>query len=181
MAAMPRLRWLPLLTCLGVLLGTHAPAHAGTLSSNHVSGFAFESSPLSSPVLTSLVSHVSGCQTPVVGEYNILRQSSASPSIRSRLTEGGEFVEPSVPSLSNWVEDLERKLLREPDEAQGFRTTIPPSPSSAQGGHEIPPGLPVTRLALQPDLVARLLPGRSVLTIAPCLEDPFRPPRPPVS
>jgi hypothetical protein len=168
---MGRLRysWLPILTC-GVLLGTQSPARAGTIGSNHVSS---ESSPLSWAVLTSLVSHVTGCQTLVVGEYNTLRQSSATPSIQSRLTEGGESIEPSVPS---WVEDLKRKLMREPDQTQGFRTTIPTNPSSVQGGYEMPPGLPVTRLALQPDLVVQLLLGRYVLAIAPYLEDPFHPP-----
>jgi hypothetical protein len=177
---MARLRypWLPLLACLVVLFGTHSPAHAGTLG--HVSGFASESSPLSWAVLSSLASHVTDCPTPIVGECN-LRQSPATQPIQSRLTEGGECVKPSVPSVSSWVEDLERKVLREPDQAQGFRTTIPSSPSSAQAGHEIPPALPATRLALQPDLVARLLPGRSVLAIAPYLEGQFRPPRPPVS
>ena len=175
---MGRLRypWLPFLTCLGVLLGTQPPGRAGTLDSNHVSGLASESSPLSWAVLASLVSHVSGCQTPVVGEYNTPWQSPAIPSIPSRLTEGGESVETSVPSISSWVEDVQRKLPRESDQTQGFRTTIPTSPSSVQGGHEMPPGLPVTRLALQPDLVVQLLLGRSVLAIARYLEDPFHPP-----
>jgi len=176
MPARLRYPWSPLLTCLAVLLGPQLPARAGT----HASGFASESSPLSWAVLRSLVSHVSGCQTPVVGEYDTLRQSPATPSIRSCLTEGGEFVASSVPSISTSVADLERKLLREPDQAQGFRTTIPASPSSAQGGHEMPPGLPATPLAVQPNPVARLLPGMHVLAIAPYLEAPFHPPRPPV-
>jgi hypothetical protein len=163
-----------LLASVGLLWGMQSPAGA----SNHASGFASESSPLSWVVLT-LVSHLSGCQTPVVGD-NALRQSPATPSIRS-LAEGGEFVEHWVPSISSWAEDLERKLLREPDQPQRIRTTIPTSPCSVQGGHEVPPGLPVTRLAFQPDLVARLLPGRYILAIDPYLEDPFHPPRPPVS
>jgi hypothetical protein len=175
---MGRLRypWLPLLTCVGALLGPQPAARAGTLGSNYVSGFASESAPLSWAVLASLVSHVTGCQTPVIGQYNTLWQSSATPSIPSRPTEGGEFVEPSVPSISSWLEDLERELLHEPDQARGFRTTIPTNPSSVQGGHEMPPGLPVRRLALQPDLVVQLLLVRSVLPIAPYLEDPFHPP-----
>jgi hypothetical protein len=173
--------WLSLLTCLGALLGTQSPAHASPLESNQVSGFASESSPLSWAVLTSLVSHASGCPAAVVDQPNTLQQSLAAPLIRSPLSEGRAFVELSASSVSSWVDDLARKLLRDGDQAQGFRTTIPTIPSSFEGGHEMPPGLPVTRLAFVPDLVARLLPGGYVLAIAPYLEDPFHPPRPAAS
>jgi hypothetical protein len=125
--------WLSFLTCICVLLGTQASASAGSLEPNCVSGLGSDYAPLSWAVLNSLVSHVSGCPTPLAGPPNAFDLALAGPSIRSPQTGGGQLVESSVPSVSSWVEDLARKPLREGDQAHGSRTTLPRSllPSQA--------------------------------------------------
>jgi hypothetical protein len=121
-------RWLYLLTCLGILLSAQSPARAGTLGPSRVSGLTADertdNSSLSWAVLTSLVCQVAGSPTAVVGEP---AQSLSTPVIRGPSIGNRECVEPGASSVSSWLEDIERKLLRE-GHRQGSRTTVPTIP-----------------------------------------------------